>query len=221
MSELNLIPNSWGKPLKKVLEGQYCILAPFSIEHIDQLFEVRTVPDEKIRYEYLFGSGPTEKEPFINWAQNLISSEDPMVWVVIDKDTGKVEGKQNLMRISLEFGTIEIGGIMWGPNIAKTRVTTEAFFLFAEYIFNELNYRRFEWKCNNANSASKSAALRFGFQFEGVFRQHMIQNGQNRDTAWFSILDSDWPSLRESFIAWLRKSNFDENKKQVKSLNSF
>ena len=104
---------------------------------------------------------------------------------------------------------IEIGAILWGPAIARTRVATEALFVFARHAFDTLGYRRFEWKCNNRNEPSKRAAHRFGFRFEGIFRQHMVIKGENRDTAWFSIVDTEWPSIRTGYERWLAPENFD------------
>ncbi len=122
------------------------------------------------------------------------------------------------MRITPEHGVIEIGGIYWGPAIARTRIATEALFLHARYVFDDLGYRRFEWKCNDLNAPSKAAALRFGFTFEGVFRQHMIVKGANRDTAWFSMLDSEWPAIRARFERWLNPANFDADGSQLSPL---
>ena len=113
------------------------------------------------------------------------------------------------MRIDPAHGVIEIGNILWGPAIARSRIATEALYLSARYVFDDLGYRRFEWKCNNGNEPSKRAAQRFGFTFEGLFRQHMVQKGRNRDTAWFAMTDTDWPRLRAGYEAWLEPGNFD------------
>ena len=123
------------------------------------------------------------------------------------------------MRIDPDHGVIEIGHILWGPAIARTRVVTEALFLSASYVFDTLGYRRFEWKCNDRNAPSKRAAARFGFRYEGLFRQHMVQKGRNRDTAWFAMTDGDWPALRVGYEAWLLPENFDANGQQMVSLN--
>ena len=122
------------------------------------------------------------------------------------------------MRIDTTHGVIEIGSILWGPAIARTRIATEALYLFASYVFDTLGYRRFEWKCNDLNEPSKRAALRFGFTFEGAFRQHMVVKGANRDTAWFSILDSEWPRLVDAYLAWLAPENFDGEGQQRRKL---
>jgi RimJ/RimL family protein N-acetyltransferase len=128
---------------------------------------------------------------------------------VIDKASGRAAGRQALMRITPEHGVIEIGHILWGPAISRTRAATEALYLAARHVFDDLGYRRFEWKCNNLNEPSKTAAQRFGFSFEGVFRQHMWGKGANRDTAWFSMLDREWPAIKREYERWLDPANFD------------
>ena len=151
----------------------------------------------------------------------MAKSEDPQFFAVIDKASGKVAGRQTLMRIDSAHGAIEIGNIYWGPLISRKPAATEAQFLFMQYIFDELGYRRYEWKCNNDNLPSKRAAERFGFSFEGIFRQHMVAKGKNRDTAWFSILDSEWPALKKAYQAWLAPENFDSDGQQKKKLEEF
>ena len=118
------------------------------------------------------------------------------------------------MGIVPENGVIEFGAVYWGPRIARTRIATETFYLAARHIFETLGNRRFEWKCNNGNEPSKRAALRFGFTYEGLFRQHMIFKGENRDTAWFSMLDSEWPARKAAFERWLDPNNFDADGRQ-------
>jgi len=122
------------------------------------------------------------------------------------------------MRIDTVHGVIEIGNILWGPAIARTRIATEALYLFAQYVFDELGYRRFEWKCHNLNEPSKHAAERFGFTFEGVFRHHMVTKGQNRDTAWFAMTDDDWPRIKTGYVVWLAPENFDDSGQQKTKL---
>ena len=127
---------------------------------------------------------------------------------MVDRVSGRAGGRQSLMRIVPEHGVIEIGGVYWGPGVARTRLATEAVYLFARHVFEDLGYRRFEWKCNDRNAPSKRAAERFGFTFEGVFRQHMIQKGENRDTAWFAMLDTEWPARKAGLERWLDEGNF-------------
>jgi RimJ/RimL family protein N-acetyltransferase len=143
-----------------------------------------------------------------------MKSDDYLFHTVVDRASGRAIGRQSLMRVVPEHGVIEIGNILWGPQMARSRLSTEAFYLAARYCFDTLGYRRFEWKCNDRNEPSKAAALRFGFTFEGLFRQHMVVKGANRDTAWFAMLDHEWPAIRAGFERWLDPSNFDAEGRQ-------
>jgi len=133
-----------------------------------------------------------------------------LFFAAVDPATGRAEGRLALMRIDPANGVIEIGHILFGPRLARTRAATEAVFLLTRHIFDDLGYRRFEWKCDDRNEPSKRAALRFGFTPEGVFRQHMVVKGESRDTAWFSMLDREWPARKRIFERWLDPDNFDE-----------
>ena len=183
------------------------------------MFASAQVPGAEDRFRYLFEEPPASMADFQPWLDKAAASDDPLFFAVVDKATGRVEGRQSLMRIDSDHGVIEIGHILWGPAIARTRVVTEALFLSASYVFDTLGYRRFEWKCNDRNAPSKRAAARFGFRYEGLFRQHMVQKGRNRDTAWFAMTDGDWPALRAGYEAWLLPENFDANGHQMVSLN--
>src|SRR5690606_8147912 len=152
------------------------------------------------------------------WLEEAAASQDPHYFTAIDKKTGEIAGRQTFMRIDAANGAIEIGNIYWGPLISRTPAATEALFLFARHAFDDLGYRRFEWKCNNRNDPSKAAALRFGFQFEGIFRQDRIVKGESRDTAWFSIIDGEWPALRAEYERWLSPDNFDTDGQQLSRL---
>ncbi len=196
------------RPERTVLDGQYVRLEPLDAErHAPTLFEAAIAPGADDRFRYLAEGPPSDFEELHRWAVKAAASSDPLFFAVIDKRTGRAEGRQSFMRIDAGNGVIEIGNIMWGPAIARARAATEALFLFANYAFG-LGYRRFEWKCNDLNLPSKRAAERFGFKFEGLFRQHMVVKGLNRDTAWFSIIDADWPQLRMGYEYWLRPENF-------------
>lgn len=203
-------------PERVVLDGHYARLEPLGPQHSADLY--LAAADQEQRFAYLFENAPASEEAMSDWVSRATSKDDPLYFAVVDKATGRAEGRQSLMRITREHGVIEIGGIYWGPAISRTRVTTEALFLHARYVFEELGYRRFEWKCNNLNEPSKAAALRFGFSFEGVFRQHMIIKGANRDTAWFSMLDGEWPRLRAEYERWLDPANFDLDGSQKSKL---
>ncbi|MFD2252403.1 RimJ/RimL family protein N-acetyltransferase [Pseudochelatococcus lubricantis] len=201
-----------------MLDGAFVRLEPLDAEqHANSLFEAAAAPGADDRFRYLFDHAPADLSALRSWAEKAEASLDPLFFAVIDKATGRAEGRQALMRVDTVHGVIEIGNIMWGPAITRTRIATEALFLFADYAFG-LGYRRFEWKCDNANLPSKRAAERFGFSFEGIFRQHMVVKGLNRDTAWFSIIDSDWPRLRAGYERWLKASNFDSSGRQLTKL---
>jgi len=208
-----------GRPQRTVLEGRYVRLEPLGPEHAADLYAASSDEGAAGRYRYLFESAPASLADMEAWVHRVHMGEDPLVFAVVDRATGRAGGRQSLMRIVPEHGVIEIGGIYWGPGVARTRLATEALYLFARHSFDDLGYRRFEWKCNNANEPSKRAAERFGFTFEGVFRQHMIQKGENRDTAWFSMLDSEWPTRKAGFERWLDDSNFDAEGRQKTPLS--
>jgi RimJ/RimL family protein N-acetyltransferase len=197
-----------------MLEGRFCRLEPLDpIRHGDQLFAASMAPGAEERFRYLFDS-PQGRLDFEDWLGRAAVSEDPMFYAVIDLSSGRCEGRQTVMRITPEHGVIEVGSILWGPAIVRTRVATEALYLFAQYVFDQLGYRRFEWKCDARNEPSMRAARRFGFTFEGTFRQHMVVKEESRDTAWFAIIDTDWPVIRQVFEQWLEPANFDQRGQQ-------
>jgi RimJ/RimL family protein N-acetyltransferase len=197
------------RPGKAVIEGRYARLEPLDpVKHGDQLYASAVAPGSAGRFRYLPDSPPTDRSDFATWLTRAAALPDPLFFAVIDRATGRAEGRQTLMRIDPANGVIEIGNILWGLAIARTRVATEALYLFARHVF-ALGYRRFEWKCDNLNEPSKRSAERFGFYSEGVFRQHMVVKGKNRDTAWFAMLDREWPHLKIEFEKWLDPGNFD------------
>lgn len=207
------------RPQRVPLDGLYARLEPLDpARHGDDLYAAAIAPGAADRFRYLFETVPSSRADFDAWLVKVAASDDPLFFAVIDKATGKAEGRQALMRIDPTHGVIEIGSIHWGPAIARSRVATEALFLFARYAFETLGYRRFEWKCHNGNEPSKRAAERFGFTFEGIFRQHMVAKGANRDTAWFSIIDSEWPRLAAAYGRWLDPANFDGTGQQRQRL---
>ena len=207
-------------PARTALDGRYCRLEPLDpARHGDALFEASMAPGVEARFRYLFDV-PQDRGAFESWLARSAASEDPLFFAVVDRASGRAEGRQTLMRITPEHGVIEVGNILWGPRIARTRVATEALYLHARYVFESLGYRRFEWKCHDENEPSKRAALRFGFTYEGLFRQHMVMKGRNRDTAWFAMLDSEWPQLREAYERWLDPENFDAAGRQREPLRA-
>lgn len=217
---LNWLPRPRPEPIK--LEGSYVSLEPLRANlHGDELFEAATVHDAQSRFRWLAEEAPSSRRGFSSWLNMAENSTDPLYFAVRDLSTGKIAGRQTFMRIDERHGVIEIGNIYWSPMIARRQASTEAFFLFAAYVFDQLGYRRLEWKCDNLNLPSKSAAQRFGMKPEGVFRQHMVVKNQNRDTAWFSLIDSEWPAARQAFEAWLDPQNFDAQGMQIRQLREF
>ena len=146
------------------------------------------------------------------------SSTNAVFFALLRASDGRAEGYASYMRMDPANGVIEVGNILMTPSLQKTTAATEAMYLMARHAFEDLGYRRYEWKCNANNAPSRRAALRYGFTFEGIFRQHMIVKGRNRDTAWFSMLDSEWPARKASFEAWLDPANFDSEGRQRQSL---
>ena len=197
-------------PTVQLIEGRFIRLEKLDpARHADGLFKALQGPgaDPKL-WDYLpYGPFP-ERSAFNDWLNNHAANSDPYFFSVIDRVTGEVQGILSLMSIVPAQGRIEIGHVTFGAPMQRSPKSTEAVYLLAKESF-ALGYRRLEWKCNNGNARSKYAAERLGFSFEGVFRQHMVAKGRNRDTAWFSMLDGEWPRLKAGYEAWLDPGNFD------------
>ena len=184
------------RPARSVLEGRYVRLEPLDpIRHGDGLYAASSVTDADSRFAWLPEMPPRSRAEFQPWLDKAAASDDPLYFAIIDQASGEVVGRQTLLRIDPANGAIEIGHVYWGPKMARSRGATEAQFLFAQYVMGDLGYRRYEWKCNNRNEPSKRAAERFGFKFEGIFRQHMVVKGENRDTAWYAMIVKEGPAL--------------------------
>jgi RimJ/RimL family protein N-acetyltransferase len=171
-------------------------------------------------WDYLAYGPFASQDEFTAWLVERAASADPLFFAVVDMATMRAQGMASYMRIVPEHGVIEIGHIWFAPALQRTRQATEAIFLLASNAFDTLGYRRLEWKCDALNEPSRRAAERFGFTFEGVFRQHMVVKGHNRDTAWFAMTDGDWPLRRAAFKAWLTPGNFDPSGRQRASLSA-
>ncbi|MBX9451712.1 MAG: GNAT family N-acetyltransferase [Mesorhizobium sp.] len=207
------------RPERKPMEGRYVRLEPLdAARHGDGLFEASSTPDKDSRFRWLYDHAPQDRADFQPWLDKAAASEDPLYFAVIDKASGRIAGRQSFMRIDTANGVIEIGNILWNGLVARKPAATEALYLFARHAFDDLGYRRFEWKCNAENEPSRSAALRFGFSFEGVFRQHLIVKGRNRDTAWFAMIDKEWPTIGRALEEWLDSENFDSEGQQKRRL---
>lgn len=203
------------RPVATTLAGSYCRLERLDADrHAADLFAADQGDSEGIGWTYL-PYGPFDRLPaYAAWVAEAAGLDDPYFFAVVDTDPrsptrGRATGVLSLLRIQPEAGSIEVGHIHLTPALQRTRASTEAQFLLMRHVFDELGYRRHEWKCDALNAPSRRAAERLGFTFEGVFRQAAVVKGRNRDTAWFAITDRDWPAVRDAFAAWLAPDNFD------------
>jgi RimJ/RimL family protein N-acetyltransferase len=203
------------RPERVVMDGAYVTVVPLSpARHGDALWQSSGGTEHQELWRYLHSGPFAERAAFDEYLNAKAASEDPMYFALVDCATGRAAGHASYMRIDAGQRVIEVGGILYTPALQKTRAATEAMYLMARNAFEDLGYRRYEWKCNVLNDASQSAARRLGFSFEGVFRQHMIVKGQSRDTAWFSMLDREWPERKREFERWLAPENFDGTGRQ-------
>jgi RimJ/RimL family protein N-acetyltransferase len=210
------------RPERITIDGRYVRLEPLDpLKHTDDLYAASHGDDKYLIWQYLFEAPFADHAAFKAHIERKAISEDPLFYAIIDKASGKAVGYATLMRIDVTHRVIEVGNIMYGSPLQKTPGATEAQYLLMRYVFETLGYRRYEWKCNSLNAPSRRAADRFGFSFEGIFRQHMIVRGRNRDTAWYSILDAEWPKQKRAFEAWLDPNNFDSHGRQIKRLDDF
>lgn len=195
--------------------GAHVIVSPLDVARdAKQLFDANSVADDGSRFTYLFTDAFDDFEAYKAWLEGMAANQDPMLHTIIDKATNKAVGVAALMRIDPTHGTIEVGNINYAPALSKTIGGTEAMYLMMKRAFDELGYRRYEWKCDDQNAPSRAAATRYGFTYEGTFRNHMIYKGRNRDTAWFAITVEEWPAIKAAFEAWIAPDNFDENGQQ-------
>lgn len=208
------------RPPRTTMHGHFCQLEPLDVErHGASLHAANQLDSQGKNWTYL-AYGPFETlDAYRKWITDTCLGEDPMFYAVINK-TGSAVGVASYLRIDDKAGVIEVGHINYAPPLQKTPAATEAMYLMMKRVFDELGYRRYEWKCDALNAPSQFAARRLGFRFEGIFRQATIYKNRNRDTAWFSILDREWPALKACFQRWLDPSNFDELGRQRQSLSS-
>ena len=202
------------RPRGEPLEGRFCRLEKLDSErHADSLYAANARDDEGRLWTYL-PYGPFERvEEYRAWINTWCGRGDPMFYAIIDKPTSRAVGVASYLRIAPEKGSIEVGHINYSPLLQRSKSGTEAMYLMMARAF-DLGYRRYEWKCDSLSAASRAAAQRLGFSFEGVFRQATVYKGRNRDTAWYSIIDSEWKDLREAFRSWLDPNNFDDEGRQ-------
>jgi RimJ/RimL family protein N-acetyltransferase len=209
------------RPPRRAVQGRYCRLEPVDPErHAADLFAAYMEASDARDWTYLFNERPETLPLFNEYLAKLAKSDDPLHYAIVDRALGKPVGTAALMRIDPSHGVIEIGSIAYSPRIKRTRTGSEAMYLFMRLIFDELGYRRYEWKCDSLNGPSRAAALRYGFTFEGIFRRAVVYKGRSRDTAWYAIIAEDWPRIRSAFEAWLDPDNFDEAGRQKHALKA-
>lgn len=205
-------------PDRSPITGQWCRLEPLDADrHASALFEANALDTEGRNWTYLFGGPYKDLAEYTDWMRASCAGDDPLFFAFCDANTGAPVGLGSYLRITPSAGSIEVGHLCFSPKMQRTPLATDAMYLMMRNAF-DLGYRRYEWKCDSLNAPSRAAAARFGFQYEGLFRQAAVYKGRNRDTAWFSILDSEWPQLRAGFEAWLSPTNFDADGEQQRSL---
>lgn len=208
-------------PQPTTLEGRFVTLVPLDpIGHGTALYEASHGPEREDLWRYLFDGPYPNRSAFDTRLQQMAATRDPLFLTILDNVSTKPVGYASYMRIEPAHRCIEVGSILFTPMLQRTPGASDAMYLMARHVFDDLGYRRYEWKCNALNEPSRRAALRLGFTFEGIFRQHMIIKGRNRDTAWYSMIDSEWPVRKRNFEQWLAPSNFDPQGRQKQSLAS-
>ena len=202
------------------MEGRFCRLVPLDPgKHARELFEANSLDKGGRNWTYLFVGPFADFANYSAWLEQVAKSDDPLFHTIIDKESGKAVGVATFMRIDRAHGVIEVGNINYSPLLQRKPAATEAMFLMMRRAFDELGYRRYEWKCDSLNAPSRAAALRLGFQYEGLFRQAVVYKGRNRDTTWFSMIDREWPALRSAYEQWLAPENFDASCRQKRKLS--
>ena len=210
-------PRAW--PGETSMSGRFCRLEKLDSSHCKGLWEAYSQDDGRM-WTYM-PVGPFDSFDSVKtWVDDIATSSDPLYFAILDIHSRQAIGMASYLRIKPDAGTIEVGHIAFSPALQKTSVATEAMYLMMRRVFDELGYRRYEWKCDVLNAKSKQAADRFGFKYDGLFKQALVYKGRNRDTAWFSIIDKDWPSIRQGYQTWLAEGNFTANGRQKKSLQA-
>jgi RimJ/RimL family protein N-acetyltransferase len=201
------------------MTGRFCRLEALDpARHGSDLFAANARDTAGAMWTYLTKGPFARLEDYLAWVERMAPGEDPLFYAILDQVTGKAVGVASYLRIEPAVGVIETGHITYSPPLQRTPAATEAMYLMMRRVFDELGYRRYEWKCDSLNAPSRAAAERLGFRFEGVFRQATLYKGRNRDTAWYSIIDSEWPARRAAFETWLDPANFSDDGRQKRQL---
>lgn len=231
MNRVNQFDQSVGVPLpdwlprpypgRVKMEGRLCRLVPLAACHASALFAAHRLAPDTRSWTWLLREPDSSVEEYRTWIESVSGQDDPIHFAVIDQRTDQPVGSLALMRIDANNGVVEVGHVHFSPLLSRTAMATEAHWLLMGYVFDTLGYRRYEWKCNSLNEPSRRAALRLGFQYEGRFRQALVIKGHNRDTDWFSIIDSEWPQTDRAMQQWLAADNFSADGQQLRTLGSF
>lgn len=217
---LGMVVENWlprERPNHEIIQGKYCILEPIQIDrHAEKLYAAFAFDNRGESWTYLAYGPFASLNEFSDWITATLS--ETLLYAILNAETQDPLGVVGFSRINPQHGVLEIGHVHFSKWLKKTPLATEAIYLMLRHVFDKYGYRRCEWKCNNLNEASKRAAERFGFTFEGIFRQNFVFKNRNRDTAWFSILDHEWPKLKARFEKWLSPQNFTPSGKQILKL---
>ena len=206
-------------PSSDPIVGRYCRVERLDERaHTAELFEAYAADSTGANWTYLPYGPFSTLDAYRSWVTEVTVADDPLFFAVVDGSTRRASGVASLLRISTSDGSIEVGHIHFSPLLQRSRASTEAIYLLMARVFDDWGYRRYEWKCNSLNAPSMAAAVRLGFTFEGIHRNAMVVKGRNRDTAWFSITDDEWPAIKQRFRDWLDPSNFDASGRQRKPL---
>ena len=217
------VPNWKGaaRPPRTPIIGRYCRVEPLDVKkHAKQLFTANSDDTNGQNWTYLSVSPPKDFHEYLNWLNSVAALDDPVFYTIVDTKSDFAVGLASLMRIDVASGVIEVGHINFSPRLKQTCAATESMYLMMKRVFDDLGYRRYEWKCDSLNAPSRTAAERYGFRFEGVFRQAIVYKGRNRDTAWYSVIDKEWPALKSAFERWLSGDNFDPQGRQRNRLST-
>ena len=210
------------RPDRNPSQGRWCRIEPLNADqHAEALYAAFSTDDNQHNWTYM-PYGPFKRfDEFNSWLQEIALGEDPLFHTIVDLKTEKPVGMASYLRINPKDGVIEVGHIHFSPLMQRTTLATESMYLMMKRVFDELGYRRYEWKCDSLNKPSCKAASRLGFTFEGIFRQLTMYKGRNRNTAWYAIIDKDWLAIRNAFESWLDPKNFNEGGNQRQSLDNF
>jgi RimJ/RimL family protein N-acetyltransferase len=208
------------RPSRVTMRGRFCVLELLNIDiHANKIYEALSIENKGESWTYL-PYGPFDTcDQFKIWLKEKMQDQSILLYAIFDIKKMTPIGIAGYLNITPIHGVIEVGHLHFSKLLQRTPAATEAMYLMMSHAFDDLKYRRYEWKCNSLNQASRNAALRLGFQFEGIFRQNHVFKNRNRDTAWFSIIDSEWPEIKNRFLRWLSPDNFDVDNKQIKKLS--